>query len=157
MLQEELLHSLRFLFADLEVVRRIQVDQREGFHRALHVKAVPMDHLASFGTSLFGSASVQFNAVPQDPFVRGDFSERSTIPDAGIERTTLFVRECQESTDPLRLWDWKGVEPQTLTSCKTHWMPPACDFQKMCDLKRAVLNHDPCRPWPKARASNSGT
>src|SRR6266478_5839222 len=93
MLQEELLHSLRFLFADLEVVWRIQVDQREGFHRALHVKAVPMDHLASFATSLFGSASVQFNSVAQDPFVRGDFSERSTIPGARIERATLLPTE----------------------------------------------------------------
>src|SRR5712664_2596367 len=124
MLQEELLHSLGFLFADLEVVWRIQVDQREGFHRALHVKAVPVDHIDSFGTRLFGPASVQFNAVPQDPFIRGDFSERSTIPDARIEYATLFVRECQESTDPLRLWDWKRVKPQTLTSGKAHRKPP---------------------------------
>src|SRR5712664_4589664 len=127
MLQEELLHSLRFLFADLEVVRRIQVDQREGFHGALHVKAVPVDYLNPFGTRLMGPASVQFNAVLQDPFVRGDFSERSTIPDARIERATLFVRECQESTDPLRLWDWKRVEPQTLTSGKAHRKPPVTD------------------------------
>src|SRR5260370_42391161 len=124
MLQKELLHALRFLFADLEVIRRVQVDQREGFHGALHVKAVPVDHLDFFSTRLFGPASVQFNAVPQDPFVRGDLSERSTIPDARIERATLFVRECQESTAPLRLWDRKRVEPQTLTSGKAHRTPP---------------------------------
>jgi len=102
-LQEELLHALRFLFADLEVVRRVQVDQGERFHGALHVKAVPVDHLDSTSARLFGPASVQFNAVPQNTFVRNDFSERSTIPDARIERATRFVRECQESTDPLRL------------------------------------------------------
>src|SRR5712691_2911971 len=124
MLQEELFHSLRFLFADLEVVRRIQVDQREGFHRALHVKAIPMNHLASFATSLFGSASVQFNSVAQNPSVRGDFSERSTIPDARIERATLIVRESQEPTDPLRFRNRKGVKAQTLTSRKTHRKPP---------------------------------
>jgi len=124
MLQEELLHSLRFLFADLEVVRRIQVDQREGFHGALHVKAVPVDHLNPFSTRLLGPVSVQFNAVPQDPFVRGDFSERGTIPDARIERATLIVRESQESTDSLRFWHRKGVKAQTLTSRKTHRKPP---------------------------------
>src|SRR6266481_3818344 len=101
MLQEELFHSLRFLFADLEVVWRIQVDQREGFHRALHVKAVPVDHIDPINACLLGAASVQFYAVPQNLFARGDFSERRTIPDARIERTALFVREYQKSPDPL--------------------------------------------------------
>src|SRR5229473_2319654 len=103
MLQEELLHALRFLLADLEVIRRVQIDQREGFHRALHVKAVPVDHLDSFSTRLLGPASVQFYAVPQNLFVRSDFSERNTIPDARIHCATRFVREDQESPDPLRL------------------------------------------------------
>src|SRR6266403_5475766 len=125
MLHEELLHSLRFLFADLEVVWRSQVDQREGFHRALHVKAVPMDHLASFATSLFGSASVQFNSVAQDTFVRGDFSERSTIPDARIERATLLVRECQESPDPFRFPKRQWVKTKAGTSSQSHRKPPS--------------------------------
>src|SRR5713226_10736380 len=124
MLQEELFHSLRFLFADLEVVWRIQVDQREGFHRALHIKAVPVDHLAPIGTSLFCSASIQFNAVPQDLSLGGDFSERCTIPDARVEGWTLLVGESKEPADPLRFWYRKGVEAQTLTSRKTHRKPP---------------------------------
>src|SRR6266852_2862215 len=124
MLQEELFHSLRFLFADLEVVWRIQVDQREGFHRALHVKAVPMDHLAPFGTSLFSPTSIQFNSVAQNPFVRGDFSERNTIPDARVEGWTLLVGESKEPVDSLCFWNRKGVKAQTLTSRKTHRKPP---------------------------------
>jgi len=120
MLQEELLHPLRLFLAYLEVVRRVQIDQREGFHRALHVKAVPVDHVDSFTPSLFGAASVEFNAVPQNLVVSGDFSERYTISDARIERATVFVRERQEPADPLRLWYRKRVEAQTLTPCKTH-------------------------------------
>src|SRR5713226_4046050 len=133
MLQEELFHSLRFLFADLEVVWRIQVDQREGFHRALHVKAVPVDHLAPFGTSLFGASSIKFNTVSQDLSFRSDFSERCTIPDAGVEGRTLLVGELQEPTDPLRFWYRKRVEAQTLTTRKTHRKPPfACLLQEGC-------------------------
>jgi hypothetical protein len=79
-----------------------------------------MDYVASCGTSLFDPSSIQFNTVPQNPFVRGDYSERRTIPDARVERATVFVRECHESADPLRLWDWERVEPQTLTSDQSH-------------------------------------
>src|SRR5260370_5240430 len=102
-LEEELLHALRFLFADLEVVGGVQIDQREGFHRALYVKAVPVNDVDSFTACLLGAASVQFYAVPLNLFVRGDFSEHRTIPDARIDRTALFVREYQKSPDPLRL------------------------------------------------------
>jgi len=93
MLQEEFLHALRFLFADVELVRRVQIDQRERFHGALHVKAVPVDHLDSFSTRLFRSASVQFYAVSQDLFVRSDFGERGAIPHARVQRATRLVRE----------------------------------------------------------------
>src|SRR5258708_39776175 len=102
-LQEELLHALRFLFADLEVVRWVQIDQREGFHRALYVKAVPVNDVDSFTACLLGAASVQFYAVPRNLFVRGDFIELRTIPDARIELTTVFVREYLKYHNPLRL------------------------------------------------------
>src|SRR5713101_235703 len=92
-LQEELLHALRFLFANVEVVRRVQIGQRERFHGALHVKAVPVDHLDSFSTRLFRSASVQFYAVSQDLLVRSDFGERGAIPHARVQRATRLVRE----------------------------------------------------------------
>jgi hypothetical protein len=70
---------------------------------ALHVKAVPVDHLESTSARLLGPPSVQFNAAPLNVFVRGDFSERSTIPDARIERAASFARENQKPPDPLRL------------------------------------------------------
>jgi hypothetical protein len=104
MLKEEFLHPLRLLFADLEVVRRVQIDQREGFDRAMHVKAVPMNHVDAFAASLLSSSCVQFNAVAQNLLVRSDFSERNTIPHARIERTALLVGECQEFPYPLCLW-----------------------------------------------------
>src|SRR5260370_8612727 len=116
MLSEELLPSLRFLFADFEVVRRIQIDQREGFNGALHVKAVPVDHVDLFSASLFGAADVQFYPVPQNLFVRSDFSERSPIPDPRLKRATGLFREFPKSPDPLRLCNRKGVKAQTRTS-----------------------------------------
>ena len=65
-----------------------------------------MDHLYSFAAGLFGSACIQFNAVPGDLFVRGDFAKRDTISYAGVKRGTLLVRESQESSDSLRLRKW---------------------------------------------------
>jgi hypothetical protein len=44
-----------------------------------------VNHFESFKTCLFGSASVQFYAVPQNLFVRSDFSERDAISYAGIK------------------------------------------------------------------------
>jgi hypothetical protein len=44
-----------------------------------------VDHLDSFSTRLFRSASVQFYAVPQNVFVRSDFIERDAISYAGIK------------------------------------------------------------------------
>jgi hypothetical protein len=79
-----------------------------------------VDHLNSCGTRLLGPASVQFNAVPQDTFVGGDFSERSTIPDARIERATLFVRECQESQDPFRLRKRQWIKTEAGPSSQSH-------------------------------------
>src|SRR6266850_256816 len=139
MLQEKLFHTLRFPFADLEVVRGIQIDQREGFHGALHVKAVPVDHLDSFSTRLLGPASVQFNAVPQDTFVRGDFSERSTIPDARIERATLLGRECQESPDPFRFRKRQWVKTKAGTSSQSHRKPPS--YRLFQREEKVLLRH----------------
>jgi len=59
---------------------------------------------------LIGPPSVQFNAAPLNVFVRGDFSERSTIPNARIERTALFVQEDQKSPSALRLSLWKRMK-----------------------------------------------
>jgi hypothetical protein len=69
-----------------------------------------VDHFDSFSAGLFSPASVQFYTVTQNLFVRSDFIERNTIPDARIQRATRFVREYQESPDPLRLSQWKGIK-----------------------------------------------
>jgi hypothetical protein len=45
MLEEPPSQALRSFLADPEVVWRVQIDKREGFDRALHVKAVAVDHL----------------------------------------------------------------------------------------------------------------
>jgi len=55
--------------------------------------AVAVNHVDSTSARLFDPASVQFYAVPQNRFVRSDFSERNTIPHARIQRATGFVRE----------------------------------------------------------------
>src|SRR5260370_8221646 len=79
-LEEELLHALRFLFADLEVVGWVQIDQREGFHRALNVKEVPVNDVDSFTECLLVAACVKYYAVPRTLLSPADFSNHPTFP-----------------------------------------------------------------------------
>src|SRR5260370_5519094 len=116
MIGEQPLHALRSLLADLEIIRRVQIDQREGFHRALHVKAVAVDHLDAFISSLLGAAGVQLNAIAQNSFVRSDLSEGCTIAHTRIQRAAVIVRSWQQSPDPLRLWNRQWVEAATRNS-----------------------------------------
>src|SRR5487761_318949 len=120
MIEEQPLHPLRSFFSDFKVVWGIQVDQRKGFDRALHVKAVAVNHLNTFNASLFCAAGVQLNAVAQDSFVRSDLSKRCTITKTRIESGALFVWECQESPNPLRFWQWQRIKAKTLSPSKTH-------------------------------------
>ena len=43
-IEKQPLHALRFPLADFEIVGRIQVNQRKGLDRALHIKAIPVNY-----------------------------------------------------------------------------------------------------------------
>jgi hypothetical protein len=76
-----------------------------------------VNHLDSPEACLFGSASIQLNAVPLHALVRSDLIESDAVSCAGIKHRTLLVRKSQEPADSLRLGYRKGIETQALTSC----------------------------------------
>jgi hypothetical protein len=63
MLQEQPFHALGSLLPDLEIVRRVQVDQGKRFHGALHVEAISVDHFLRDQPGLFRSVGVEFDPI----------------------------------------------------------------------------------------------
>jgi hypothetical protein len=66
-----------FLILSARAVRAagLKPDYGRGRSSSIYIR----DHLDSFGTSLLGSASVEFNAVPGYPFAGGDVRENSVL------------------------------------------------------------------------------
>ena len=107
MLKKRLLRSAILRLSAFEVVRRIQIQQRQRLDRAVHIEGVAVNNLVGNVAGLFDAVGVQFDAVSHDFRISGDHLESATIPDAGIQRRTSRDRKRQEALNPFRLRQWK--------------------------------------------------
>jgi hypothetical protein len=120
MLQKQPLHALRSFLTELEIVGRVQVEQRKRLDRTLHVKAISLDHFVCHRAGLFSSTGIKFDPVSVSLSPGRDSSKRSARPDAGIKRRATLFGESQERADPNRFCRGQWVKAQTFPSSKTH-------------------------------------
>ncbi len=84
MLQEHGLHSSIRDGADLRVIRRIQVQERERFGPCNRIEGIALDGLNAVGASYPRTFGVEFDTVAPDLCVAGDQMKRSSLSYAGV-------------------------------------------------------------------------
>ena len=85
MFQEHGLHAAIGNGADLGVIRRIQIQEREGFGTRNGVEGIALDGLDAVGAGNPRTFGVEFDAIAPDLRVAGDEMQRSSLSDARVD------------------------------------------------------------------------
>src|SRR5580704_13055675 len=88
-LKEYQFHAAIVSIAAFKIVRWIEVQQRERFHRAVDVTCVAVNSARGDLASLFRSIRVKLDSVPQNQSVARDDGKRTPISDARVQRCIL--------------------------------------------------------------------
>jgi hypothetical protein len=108
------LHPLVFCFADLEIVWRVQIDEREGLDWRMSVKRTPLDDLIQGLASFFRAIRIKLDTVTSHASTISNGRERGASSGARIQHTGKFVVKVQKLPDSSRFgWgEWIVTEFQ---------------------------------------------
>src|SRR2546428_11412872 len=85
MLEEDPFHPVVLPLGNFEIVRRIEIKQRDGFDRAVRVERAGVEHLVGARGSLLRTVSVEFDAAPMTLHAGGDGGKGVAFADTRVQ------------------------------------------------------------------------